>query len=318
MGIKSSFVIFLCSIFLISCAQVPKVNFRNKEAPRDIPAAEDSGEPGEEVIEEDESVNFETKKSEKPFRPKVALVLGPGASRSFAHIGLLKEIKSANIPIHSIIGMGWSAIVAAEYVDQKSVHGLEWKVSRSESLKKLSETSFWSSTIKEKTTRDAELIIQSLLTSSKGSRGKKGEFTCPLLSKRKSDMVFADKRGLKNCIAIPPLFNPGKAYAPYLFDTAGLKKGALQMGAEKVIFVDVLNRNRSLFGAKESSVTGAAYWYWGFVAQMTEAGHDAFDKVIEINVDSEILNFETSLKSVRQGQAAGGELVEFLQREYQY
>lgn len=316
MVIKNLFVIFLCSLFLVSCLQTPKVNFRNTEVKRSVPEGETSDRPFEEAYNDD--VYFETKEKDKLFRPKVALVLGPGAARSFAHIGLLKAVKAADIPVHAIIGMGWSSIVAAEYVDQKSVHGLEWKVSRSEGLKKLSEISFWHSRIKEKTVADAEVLVSSLLTNYKIRSVNRGEFSCPLLSKRKNSLVFSDKRGLKNCISVPPLFNPGKNYAPYLFDAIAVKQGAIRLGAEKVIFVDVLSKNTKFFGAKEASVTGAVYWYWQFASQMTQSAHIAFDKVIEVNIASEILNFNNTLESVMQGQLAGEELVEFLRQSYQY
>lgn len=318
MEIKNLFVILICSLtlFVASCAQVPKVNFRNKGVSQGQGAQND--EPSEDVSNKDERVNLETQDKSKEFRPKLALILGPGASRAFAHIGLLKEIKASNIPIHSVLGMGWASLVAAEYVDQKSVHGLEWKVSRSETLKKLSQTSFWNSKIKEKTTADADSLAAGLLTSYRAGASKRGEFTCPLLSKRKNALIFSDKRGLKNCMAVPPLFDPGKSYAPYLFDVKALRDGLVKMGAQKVIYVDVLSRNPRFFGSKEASVTGAVYWYWNFVSQMTTTSHNIFDKVIEIDAGSEILNFNTTLDSVRKGQQAGQDLVEFLKKEYQY
>ncbi len=321
MGIKNLFVTSVCSSFLLiaSCAQVPKVNFRNQN-PKALSESDQGANPdsGSDEDSASESIVFDTKDENLEYRPKLAIVLGPGASRTFAHVGVLKELKSSNIRIHSVLGMGWGALVAAEFVDQKSVHGLEWKVSRSETLKKLSETSFWSSKIKEKTTKDAESLIRSLLTDYGSNSGRRGEFTCPLLSKKKNALIFSDKRGLKNCIAVPPLFNPGKFYAPYLFDLETLVSGLKKMGAEKVILIDVLDKNPNLFGEAEESVTGAVYWYWNFVTQMTSSSHKVFDKVIRVDVESDILDFNDSLNSVRRGQDAGSDLVDYLKRKYQY
>ncbi len=316
MAIKSLFVIFLFSLFVVSCVQMRKMNFKNIDSQRiDLKGFKTKDL---QKLKLEENINFETRVSGKLFRPKVSLVLGPGASRSFAHIGVLKELKALGIQIHSIVGMGWSAIIAAEYVDQKSVHGLEWKASRSTEFKKLLETSFWSSTIKEKTLSEAENLVKSLLTDY-SIRGKnRGEFSCPLLSKSKNTLVLSDKRGLKNCIAVPPLFNPGKNYAPYLFDILAIQEGVVRMGAEKVIFIDVLNKNKKFFGKKEAFVSGAVYWYWAFASEMTQSAYSVFDKVIEIDVDSEILNFNNTLDSVRKGRISGRELAEFLQKEYQY
>ena len=50
---------------------------------------------------------------QKPVR--VALVLGAGASRGFAHIGVLKVLESNNIPIHMIVGTSAGSFVGSLY-----------------------------------------------------------------------------------------------------------------------------------------------------------------------------------------------------------
>ncbi len=55
-----------------------------------------------------------------PVRPaKIALVLGAGASRGFAHIGVLKVLESNRIPIHMLIGTS-----AGSFVGCLSAYGL--------------------------------------------------------------------------------------------------------------------------------------------------------------------------------------------------
>ncbi len=52
----------------------------------------------------------------RPVMPaKVALVLGAGASRGFAHIGVLKVLESNRIPIHMIIGTSAGSFVGSLY-----------------------------------------------------------------------------------------------------------------------------------------------------------------------------------------------------------
>ncbi len=46
---------------------------------------------------------------------KVALVLGAGASRGFAHIGVLKVLEANNIPIHMIVGTSAGSFVGSLY-----------------------------------------------------------------------------------------------------------------------------------------------------------------------------------------------------------
>jgi NTE family protein len=51
-----------------------------------------------------------------PPRPaKIALVLGAGASRGFAHIGVLKILESSKIPIHMIVGTSAGSFVGSLY-----------------------------------------------------------------------------------------------------------------------------------------------------------------------------------------------------------
>lgn len=52
----------------------------------------------------------------RPVRPaKVALVLGAGSSRGFAHIGVLKVLESNKIPIHLIVGTSAGSFVGSLY-----------------------------------------------------------------------------------------------------------------------------------------------------------------------------------------------------------
>ncbi len=46
-----------------------------------------------------------------PFRPKVALVLGGGGARGLAHVGVLRVLEKAGIPIHLVVGCSMGAMV---------------------------------------------------------------------------------------------------------------------------------------------------------------------------------------------------------------
>ena len=51
-----------------------------------------------------------------PLKPvKIALVLGAGASRGFAHIGVIKVLESNKIPVHMIVGTSAGSFVGALY-----------------------------------------------------------------------------------------------------------------------------------------------------------------------------------------------------------
>jgi NTE family protein len=73
------FLLLICLILLISCAPKPAL----------IPP------------------------TQKP--AKIAVVLGAGASKGFAHVGVLKVLESQNIPIHMIIGTSVGSFVGSLY-----------------------------------------------------------------------------------------------------------------------------------------------------------------------------------------------------------
>ncbi len=53
-------------------------------------------------------------------KPRIALVLGGGGARGFAHVGVLKVLHNAHLPIDVIIGTSAGSIVGAIYADNGS------------------------------------------------------------------------------------------------------------------------------------------------------------------------------------------------------
>ncbi|MBR3481980.1 MAG: patatin-like phospholipase family protein [Neisseriaceae bacterium] len=64
---------------------------------------------------------------------RVAVALGGGASKGFAHIGVLKVLKDANIPVHMVTGTSAGAVVGSLYASGMSPDEL---ISESEHLAK--------------------------------------------------------------------------------------------------------------------------------------------------------------------------------------
>jgi len=58
--------------------------------------------------------------------PKVGLVLGGGAARGFAHVGVIRVLEREKIPIDLIVGTSVGSFVGAIYADKKNSFELEW------------------------------------------------------------------------------------------------------------------------------------------------------------------------------------------------
>ncbi|MBI2999815.1 MAG: patatin-like phospholipase family protein, partial [Deltaproteobacteria bacterium] len=58
--------------------------------------------------------------------PRVGLVLGGGAARGFAHVGVIRVLEREKIPLDLIVGTSVGSFVGAIYADKKSSFELEW------------------------------------------------------------------------------------------------------------------------------------------------------------------------------------------------
>ena len=58
--------------------------------------------------------------------PKVALVLGGGAAKGFAHVGVIRVLEKEKIPIDMIVATSVGALVGAIYASEMDSFQLEW------------------------------------------------------------------------------------------------------------------------------------------------------------------------------------------------
>ncbi len=58
--------------------------------------------------------------------PRVALVLGGGAARGFAHIGVIRVLEQEHIPVDLVVGTSVGSLIGAIYASEKDSFDLEW------------------------------------------------------------------------------------------------------------------------------------------------------------------------------------------------
>lgn len=319
---KINFFIFLLPIVFSSCASLKDFDFRPRSSKESGPYTGTDQKPySDEEIEEDGGKSVDTKqvlgrKDGKPFRPKLAIILGPGLARSFAHVGFLKRLKEAGIPIQAIVGMGWGSFAAHEYSSEGSVHGLEWRLSRSTELQSLTKTSLWSSEIKPKSKSQVSNLVSTLL-SRQNSKGPL--FGCSLMSGVIKKVKIGGKKNIADCVAVPPLLDSGSGVAPYLMDVKWISDYLKSRGINKIIFVNVLSRSTVKWGEASSKMRSSEKWYWNFVENSLSQQNKNVDHVFSISTSSfGMLDFSKTLELVRTGYKDSEKIIKFLQDEYQF
>ncbi|MDO9515535.1 MAG: patatin-like phospholipase family protein [Syntrophales bacterium] len=63
---------------------------------------------------------------DRPDRPKIALVLGGGAARGFAHVGVIRALEQGRIPIDMVVGTSVGSLIGAIYASDLNSFELEW------------------------------------------------------------------------------------------------------------------------------------------------------------------------------------------------
>lgn len=73
----------------------------------------------------------------QPRQAKVAVVLGAGASKGFAHIGVLKVLETQKVPIHMVVGTSAGSLVGSLYasgIKAFDLQGIALKLEKSDVL----------------------------------------------------------------------------------------------------------------------------------------------------------------------------------------
>ncbi len=66
-----------------------------------------------------------TTDAEQPLRPRIGLVLSGGGARGFAHVGVLKALEAARVPVDWVVGTSMGAIIGGLYASGMGAQALE-------------------------------------------------------------------------------------------------------------------------------------------------------------------------------------------------
>lgn len=252
--------------------------------------------------------------------PKLGIILGGGGALTFAQIGFLQELETQKIPIHSIAGVEWGALIGGAFAMNKKAHALEWQLLKMP-VKNFEKSSFFSRGQQAVETKEFASFITSVYKSTQFS-DLQVPFACSFLNLETEKPLLQTRGSLRSaihaCWPYPPHFAIGTVAA----DPAGIEnlaKFLRQQGAELVVYVDVVGQNRLLSDKEHKDKPQSALLWTQNKSLVSLLEKPMVDEVISLPLAGHSMSSYQSLRAlVRMGQVKSRTPVKGLAKKYAY
>ncbi len=295
--------VVLCGSLLLGCQTLRREESRSGQPTGAAPQSTHSpGVPTSQVpsIPEPPPSRTETK--------KVAVILGPGGAKAFAHVGVLKAFQQQRIPIDKIVGLEWGALVAGLYSSKGQVNDLEWKLYKMEQRQLPRTKSFFKRSIGDESIQVMESYFGEVFGRELVGGGRV-PFACPSRSVWSGVVTWQTKgamaASMKRCLPFPPIFKPQGTFIAGASQVTEAIDWLRRDGYNVIVVVNVLGsampaNQDSLLERLESVIL------WQEVKRaLAESARYHIDYV---NVDTStfpMVQFESKKDLVSLGEAAG-------------
>lgn len=180
-----------------------------------------------------------------PMKPKIALVLGGGAARGLAHVGVIRVLEQEKIPIDLIVGTSVGSLIGAVYASHANSFELEWEAFKVTKDDIFDFTIIYSKMGPVKGDRIEEFVNR--VVPVKNIEEMRIPFAAVATDLNTGEMVIIDKGPVAKAVhassAIPGVFHPVNYLNKTLVDGGVVNNVAVdvarQRGADIVIAVDV-------------------------------------------------------------------------------
>lgn len=180
---------------------------------------------------------------------KIALVLGAGASKGFAHIGVIKVLESNNIPIHMIVGTSAGSFVGSFYAygfDAYQLQKIALEIKKSDIVDLMFPDNGFIQGIK------LESFVNKMLNNTVLEKLKIPFFAVATDIQSGEEIIFGKGNtgtAVRASCSIPGVFTPVKIGNKFYVDGGVVSPVAVdaakKLGADVVIAVDISSDNQS-------------------------------------------------------------------------
>lgn len=180
---------------------------------------------------------------------KIALVLGAGASKGFAHIGVIKVLESNNIPIHMIVGTSAGSFVGSFYAygfDAYQLQKIALEIKKSDIVDLMFPDNGFIQGIK------LESFVNKMLNNTVLEKLKIPFFAVATDIQSGEEIIFGKGNtgtAVRASCSIPGVFTPVKIGNKFYVDGGVVSPVAVdaakKLGADVIIAVDISSDNQS-------------------------------------------------------------------------
>lgn len=175
---------------------------------------------------------------------KVAVILGPGGGKTFAHVGVLKAMQQQRIPIDKVVGLEWGALMGGLFATKGAVHDMEWKLYKMEQKNLPHPKGFFGGKgVGEESVNVMDGFLKETFAKD-DLNSSKIAFTCPSRSIWTGVVTWQTKgaynEAVKRCLTYPPVFKAQGAFLAGASQATDAIERLVKEGFNVIIFVNVL------------------------------------------------------------------------------
>lgn len=236
----------------------------------------------------------------RPEPKKVAVILGPGGAKAFAHVGVLKALQTQRVPIDKVIGLEWGALMGALFANKGQAHDLEWKLYKMEQAGLPRPTGFFG-----RRGDETVKIMSDFLGDAFGrddvSRAKI-PYACPSRSLYTGVVTWQDRGAiadaLKRCLPYPPVFKVQGTFLAGASQASEAVEHLAREGYNLIILVNVLGSAMPVAQDALLDNTNHVILWQEVKRAVAEAG-----RLSAGNINVELINVDTSAFPIMQFDA---------------
>ena len=251
--------------------------------------------------------------------PKIGVILGPGGMKTFAHLGVLREMNRARIPVHAIVGLEWGAVMAGAFATQGQINDAEWKAF------KLKEDELPGSGLLSRNGEPAPLSkLMPFLDAAFGSLAvdrAKVDFACPAVARQSAQVSWLNKGLFKDtvakCVPYTPLYMEMAGWYASPFSVDDAAAWLRSRGANVILLVNVLGQGEFLPSKSASDVSPENLIWNEIRRELFRARAPEVNYVIHVNTAGKpVTDFNGRRELMDAGQKAATDVLNKMVSQY--